>query len=71
MTLLNQFETHFNQYLTPAQFQTLSILLGLLNQYKQVKIEKQKRSQKIDFALRQKQDTFFTKEVIITKKSQK
>ncbi len=40
MKLLNEFKTHFNKYLTPTQFQTLSILLGLLNQYKQVKIEK-------------------------------
>ncbi len=40
MKLLNGFETHFNKYLTPSQFQTLSILLGLLNQYKQVKIER-------------------------------
>ena len=40
MKLLKEFETHFNKYLTPTQFQTLSILLGLLNQYKQVKIEK-------------------------------
>jgi hypothetical protein len=40
MTLLNEFVTHFHKYLTPTQFQTLSILLGLLNQYKQVKIEK-------------------------------
>lgn len=40
MKLLKEFETHFNKYLAPTQFQTLSILLGLLNQYKQVKIEK-------------------------------
>ncbi len=40
MKLFNEFETHFQQYLTPTQFQTLSILLGLLNEYKQVKIEK-------------------------------
>jgi len=40
MKLLNSFETHFNKYLTPTQFQTLSILIGLLNQYKQVKFEK-------------------------------
>jgi hypothetical protein len=40
MKLFNEFETHFHKYLTPTQFQTLSILLGLLNQYKQVKIEK-------------------------------
>ena len=38
--LLNEFIAHFNQYLTPTQFQTLSILVGLLNQYRQVKIEK-------------------------------
>ncbi len=40
MKLLNSFKTHFNKYLTVPQFQTLSILVGLLNQYKQVKIEK-------------------------------
>ena len=40
MTLLKEFEAHFHKYLTPTQLQTLSILLGLLNQYKQVKIEK-------------------------------
>ena len=40
MKLLNSLETHFNKYLTPTQFQTLLILIGLLNQYKQVKIEK-------------------------------
>ena len=33
-------QAHFNKYLTPSQFQTLSILVGLLNQYKQVKIER-------------------------------
>jgi hypothetical protein len=38
--LLRQFEEHFSQYLTPTQTQTLFILSGLLNQYKQVKIEK-------------------------------
>ena len=38
--LLNSFKTHFNKYLTPSQFQTLSILIGLLNQYKQIKIER-------------------------------
>jgi hypothetical protein len=38
--LLRQFEEHFSQYLTPTQTQTLFILIGLLNQYKQVKIEK-------------------------------
>ncbi len=40
MRLLNSLETHFNKYLTPSQFQTLSILIGLLNRYKQVKIER-------------------------------
>ena len=40
ITLLNNFRTHFHQYLNPTQFQTLSILIGLLNQYKQVKIER-------------------------------
>ena len=40
MKLLHSLETHFNKYLTPTQFQTLSILIGLLNQYKQVKIER-------------------------------
>lgn len=40
VSLLTEFETHFNQYLTPVQFQTLSILIGLINQYRQVKIEK-------------------------------
>ncbi len=40
MMLLNEFVTHFHKYLTPTQFQTLSILVGLLNQYRQVKIEK-------------------------------
>ena len=40
MKLLHSLETHFNKYLTPTQFQTLSILIGLLNRYKQVKIER-------------------------------
>lgn len=40
VSLLKQFETHFNQYLTPVQYQTLSILIRLINQYRQVKIEK-------------------------------
>ena len=40
ISLLSQFESHFNQYLTPTQFQTLSILISLINQYRQVKIEK-------------------------------
>ena len=40
ISLLKQFETHFNQHLSPVQFQTLSILIGLINQYRQVKIEK-------------------------------
>ncbi len=40
MKLLNILETHFNKYLTPTQIQTLSILIGLLNRYKQVKIER-------------------------------
>ena len=40
MKLLNSFPTHFDKYLTPSQVQTLSILVGLLNQYKQVKIER-------------------------------
>jgi hypothetical protein len=39
ISLLKDFETHLNRYLKPTQFQTLSILIGLLNQYKQVKIE--------------------------------
>ena len=38
--LLRNSEEHFQKYLTPNQFQTLSILIGLLNQYKEVKIEK-------------------------------
>ena len=38
--LLKSFEEHFSTYLTPTQFQTLSILIGLLNKYKQVKLEK-------------------------------
>lgn len=39
ISLLKDFETHFYRYLKPTQFQTLTILIGLLNQYKQVKIE--------------------------------
>ena len=38
--LLRNSEEHFQKYLTPNQFQTLSILISLLNQYKEVKIEK-------------------------------
>ena len=38
--LLENFQGHFHKYLSPNQFQTLSILIGLLNQYKEVKIEK-------------------------------
>jgi hypothetical protein len=38
--VLIKFEEHFSKYLTPTQTQTLFILIGLLNQYKQVKIEK-------------------------------
>ena len=40
ISLLSKFETHFNQYLTKTQFQTFSILISLINQYRQVKIEK-------------------------------
>ena len=40
ITLLSQFESHFQSFLTPTQFQTLSILISLINQYRQVKIEK-------------------------------
>ncbi len=40
INLLKNFNTHFQKYLTPTQFQTLSILIGLINQYRQVKIEK-------------------------------
>ena len=40
ITLLSQFESNFKQYLTPTQFQTLSILISLINQYREVKIEK-------------------------------
>ena len=40
ITLLKDFNTHFNKYLTPTQFQTLSILIGLINQYREIKIEK-------------------------------
>ncbi len=40
MKILKILETHFNKYLTPTQVQTLSILIGLLNRYKQVKIER-------------------------------
>ena len=39
-SLLKDEESHFLKYLTATQFQTLSILIGLLNQYKQIKIEK-------------------------------
>jgi hypothetical protein len=39
-SLLKQFEVHFNKYLSPTQIQTLSILIGLINRYRQVKIEK-------------------------------
>ena len=38
--LLKNSQEHFQKYLTQNQFQTLSILIGLLNQYKEVKIEK-------------------------------
>lgn len=38
-TIFKDFQEHFHKYLSPTQFQTLSILIGLLNQYKQVKIE--------------------------------
>ena len=38
--LLRNSEEHFQKYLTQNQFQTLSILISLLNQYKEVKIEK-------------------------------
>jgi hypothetical protein len=40
ISLLSQFDSHFHRYLTPTQFQTLSILISLINQYRQVKIEK-------------------------------
>ena len=40
ISLLSDFESHFQEYLTPNQFQTLSILISLINQYRQVKIEK-------------------------------
>jgi hypothetical protein len=40
ISLLSEFESHFQRYLTPTQFQTLSILISLINQYRQVKIEK-------------------------------
>ena len=40
VSLLSDFESHFHKYLTPTQFQTLSILISLINQYRQVKIEK-------------------------------
>ena len=40
ITLLSQFESHFQSFLTPTQFQTLSILISLINQYREVKIEK-------------------------------
>ncbi len=40
ISLLSDFESHFHKYLTPNQFQTLSILISLINQYRQVKIEK-------------------------------
>lgn len=40
ISLLLDFESHFHKYLTPTQFQTLSILISLINQYRQVKIEK-------------------------------
>ena len=38
--LLKNSQEHFQKYLTQNQFQTLSILIGLLNQYREVKIEK-------------------------------
>jgi hypothetical protein len=38
--LLKNSEEHFQKYFTPNQFQTISILISLLNQYKEVKIEK-------------------------------
>ena len=34
MNLFEICQAHFNKYLTPSQFQTLSILVGLLNRYK-------------------------------------
>ena len=40
MKLLKDLENHFNKYLTPTQLKTITILVGLLNQYKQVKIER-------------------------------
>jgi hypothetical protein len=40
ISLLSDFESHFHEYLTANQFQTLSILISLINQYRQVKIEK-------------------------------
>ena len=40
ITLLKETHTNFHKYLTPTQFQTLSILIGLINQYRQIKIEK-------------------------------
>lgn len=40
ISLLSDFESHFQEYFTPNQFQTLSILISLINQYRQVKIEK-------------------------------
>lgn len=40
ISLLSDFESHFHKYLTPNQFQTLSILISLINQYREVKIEK-------------------------------
>jgi hypothetical protein len=40
ISLLSESQSHFERYLTPTQFQTLSILISLINQYRQVKIEK-------------------------------
>ncbi len=40
MTFLSTYESHFTQYLSPTQFETLRILLWLLTVHKQVRIER-------------------------------
>lgn len=40
MKLVTKFQSHFNQYLNPRQFQTLSLLVSVLNQCREVKIER-------------------------------
>ena len=40
MKLVLKFQSHFNRYLNPRQFQTLSLLISVLNQCREVKIER-------------------------------